>query len=79
VQTDLGVDDEQQQVGLADRLVHLSSNLDVHRKTWIVRDAAGVDKPKLAAGPIGLREVPISSRACFLGDDGAVVADNAIE
>src|SRR6185295_16759316 len=79
VDADARVDDEENQIRFADRLTDLTADLDVHWRARIVGDAAGVDEPEMTPGPIGLREVAIARRAGFLGDDGAVVADDAIE
>ena len=76
---DLRIDDEQQQVGLVDRLVHLPPDLDVHRHARIVGDAAGVDEPELRGRPFGSREMAVARRARLLADDRAVVADDAVE
>ena len=79
MQADLGVDDEQQQVGLVDRRRDLAADLDVHRRLRIVGHTAGVDQPERAAVPVGAREMAVARRARFFGDDGLLVADDAVE
>src|SRR4029079_43442 len=79
VDADARVDDEENQIRFADRFIDLTADLDVHWRAWIVGDAAGVKEPEITPGPIGLREVPITRGTGFLGHDGAVVADDAIE
>src|SRR3954464_15505447 len=74
-----GVYDEHQEIGLLDRLQHLALDLHVHWDARIVGEAAGVDQPELASVPLRPREMPVSSRTCFLADDGAVLADDAVE
>ena len=73
------VDDEQQKIRFADGLLDLSSDLDIHRLLWIVRDAAGVDEPERPPVPIGARKVPVAGRTRLLRDDRRLAPDNAIE
>src|SRR4051794_11890348 len=74
-----GVDDEQEQVRLLDRLPHLPPDLDVHRMLWIVRHTAGIDEPELSPAPIGAREMAIARGARLLGNDRCLAADDAVE
>src|SRR3954452_22630378 len=79
MKSDLGVDDEPQEVSFANRFVHLAADLDVHWQPRIVGDSAGVHEPELTTRPVGLREMPIARRPGFFRDDGAVIADDAVE
>src|SRR5947209_6615607 len=74
-----GVDDEQEQIRLLDRLAHLAPDLDVHRMLWIVRHTAGVDEPKLSPAPIGAREMAIARRARLVRNDCRLATDDAVE
>src|SRR5436309_9539929 len=74
-----GVDDEEEQIRLLDRLPHLTPDLDVHRMLWIVRHTAGVDEPKLSPAPIGASEMAIARRARLLGDDCRLATNDAVE
>src|SRR5687768_100956 len=76
---DLRVDDEEGHVRLFDRGRDLTANLAVHWRARIVGQSAGVDEPERPAIPLGTREVAIARRPRFLGDDRAVVADDAVE
>ena len=75
----LGVHDEQEQIGLADRLHDLPADLRIHRIVRIVRQPAGVDQPKGAAVPVGEAEVTVARGAGLVTDDGRLPADDAIE
>src|SRR4051812_3725051 len=75
----LCVNDKQQEVSFTDRLVDLTSDLDVHWRARVVGNTARVDQPECPACPIGLSEVTIARRARFLGHNRAFVADDAIE
>ena len=68
-----------EEIGLANRFVDLAPDLHVHRHAWIVSDAARVDEPERAPGPIGLGEMAIPRRSGFFRNDGAVVADDSVE
>src|SRR5947209_17234684 len=74
-----GVDDEEEQVRLLDRLPHLTPDLDVHRMLRIVRHAPGVDEPKLSPAPIGPGEMAVARRARLLGNDCRLAADDPVE
>ena len=52
---------------------------DVHRKLRVLRQAAGIDEPELAALPLGHREMAIARGAGLIADDGLVLADHAVE
>src|SRR5437773_461782 len=73
------IDDEEQQICFADRLLDLPSDLDVHRMLRIVGDSTGVHEPECAPVPIRSREVAIACRAGFLGYNGRVTPDDAVE
>jgi hypothetical protein len=75
----LGVDDEQHQVGLGDRLLHLTLDRDVHRQVGVLDQAAGVHEPEGTSLPLGEREVAVTRGARLLADDGGVVPDDAVE
>jgi hypothetical protein len=79
VRADLGVDDEQHQVRLGDRLPHLLADLDVHRDVLVVGEAARVDQPERAAVPLDAPEVAVARGAGLLAHDGRVLADQPVE
>ena len=68
-----------EQVRLVRSPRHLAADLEVHRRLRIVGQSAGVDEPERAAVPLGHREMAVARRPRLLGDDGAVVPDDAIE
>src|SRR5205085_11850478 len=70
---------QHQQVRFVDCLQNLALDLEVHRDPWIVGQSAGVDEPELTPIPVGARKMPITRRSSLLTDDGAVLADDAIE
>ena len=79
MQSDFGVDDHQQQIGLANRLDDLAPDLEVHRNVRIVGQPAGIHQPELPAVPVRAREMAIARGARLVADDRAVIADDAVE
>src|SRR4051812_31411671 len=74
-----GIDDKEQQVRFADGVIDLLADLDVHWRALVVVDATGVHQPEAVPRPLGLGEIPVASGSRLLGDNGRVLADDAIE
>ena len=79
MQSGLGVHHQHQQVGFFDRLQYLPLDLDVHRDARVVGQTTCVDQPELATIPFGAREMPVARSASLLADDGAILANDAVE
>ena len=79
MQSRLRIDDEHQQIRFVNRLENLALDLDIHRNTWIIRQAAGINQPELPAIPLGSGKMSIARCPGFLADDGVVLTDDAVE
>jgi hypothetical protein len=74
-----GVDEKEDDVGLADRQPGLLLDLELDRVGRVHLQAAGVDDDEAPAVPIGIAVHPVAGRAGTVLDDRLAAAHDAVE